>query len=106
MSTEHGTPANGTAARAAEDRQLVTAQVAAKLGIAPGTWRGYRSRPPVGNPVPEPDGWHDTRTAWWRESTIDDWAARRSGAGARTDLRARKSSEDAAAGAEDDGEAA
>ncbi len=67
------------------DRQLTGPMVAAKLGIKPSTWRSYRKKI-KGLPAPPPDGWHDKRTPWWWESTIDKWNRQRAGAGARTDL--------------------
>jgi hypothetical protein len=73
---------------------LVTALAAERAGVSPATWRKYgalardereagRDRPGL---LPPPDGWHDARTPWWYESTVDKWMARRPGAGARTDL--------------------
>lgn len=72
------------------DRELTTPQVAQKLGIKPRTWTGYKSRPPKGNPVPEPDGHYGPATPWWWESTIDAWEAGRPGAGARTDIKRKQ----------------
>lgn len=66
------------------DDRLTTADVAAILGIAPVTWRGYVShRKPVGNPAPQPDGHIDARTPYWLRSTIDAWQKQRSGASRR-----------------------
>jgi hypothetical protein len=63
--------------------QLGTAAAAERAGCAASTWRGYVSR----GYAPKPDGHHDARTPWWYEATVDEWKARRPGAGARTDLK-------------------
>jgi hypothetical protein len=73
---------------------LVTAQAAERAGVTPATWRKYRNIAKVErdagrdrpNLLPEPDGWHDKRTPWWYESTVDEWIAKRPGPGSRTDL--------------------
>ena len=71
--------------------KLSTAQAAERAGVQPATWRSWRQRKlPRGNPVPDPDGWHDARTPWWLKSTIDAWTSRRAGRGARTDLHQPK----------------
>lgn len=64
------------------DEKLTVAQVAARLGIAPSTWRSYVNT----KHAPAKDGEYDRRTPWWFASTIDAWAAARPGRGARTDL--------------------
>lgn len=79
MTTEEGT------------EKLVSAQVAARLGITVGTLYGYRSRPVAGHPFPKPDGWHDKRTPWWWDTTIDAHKAAGLKPGTRTDLKPAES---------------
>lgn len=62
---------------------LTAAQAAERAGIKRGTWVSYVSR----GHAPPPD----TRdpgggNPFWYEATVDEWASRRPGAGARTDL--------------------
>jgi hypothetical protein len=52
---------------------LTSAAAATRAGVSPSTWRSWRSRRP--GYVPEPDGWHDRRTPYWRAATIDAWRA-------------------------------
>lgn len=66
---------------ATNERQLTTAEVAARLGVKPSTVSGYHSR----RLMPEPDG-HLGRTVWWWESTIDAWNKDRPGLGWRKGL--------------------
>lgn len=64
--------------RPAVARYLSRGEVAARLGVAPGTLSRYR--------LPAPDAViGDTRG--WLPETVDAWHAQRPGRGARTDLR-------------------
>lgn len=49
------------------DVPLSTRQIAAQLGIAPGTWRVRVHR----EQAPQPDGMFDGRTPYWWQTTID-----------------------------------
>ncbi len=62
--------------------RLRTKQVAALLGIKPGTWRSYVSR----GYAPQPDDHDDDRSPVWFATTIDRYRAGRR-QGARTDLK-------------------
>lgn len=62
-----------------QDDKLTVAQVAARLDIQPGTWRGMVSR----GGAPQADGHHDQRTPWWYASTIREWSAQRHREGTR-----------------------
>ena len=59
-------------------RQLSTHDVAALLGVKPATVSGYRFR----GTMPPPDG-KLGKTAWWWETTIDEWRKTRPGQGWR-----------------------
>lgn len=50
------------------ERLLDSDQAAAHIGIAPDTWRAYRSR----GRTPEPDTWVG-RSPLWLASTVDAW---------------------------------
>ncbi len=72
-----------------DDSLLTGPQVAGRLGISPGTWRGYVSRgrapapddPDVGRPP-------NRRQPRWKTSTIDTWQTDRPGPGeGSTDLK-------------------
>ena len=78
-----------------DDPHLTSEEAAAYCGIALGTWDGYQSRRhPRGNPVPLKHGYdHETGRAYWLQSELDAWKARRPGPGARTDLADKKPAE-------------
>ncbi len=70
------------------DDLLTGPQVAARLGITPGTWRGYVARgqaPPPDDP--DTDRPASRRQPRWRTETIEAYAGRTKRPGARTDLR-------------------
>jgi predicted DNA-binding transcriptional regulator AlpA len=72
----------------AADPLLTGPQVAARVGLAPATWRGYVSRGHAPAPDdPDDDRPPNRRQPRWRQSTIDRWQAARPGPGARTDRR-------------------
>lgn len=48
------------------DRKLTGAEAANIAGISATSWRSNVSR----QRAPQPDGWHDSRTRWWWESTV------------------------------------
>jgi predicted DNA-binding transcriptional regulator AlpA len=57
----------------AEDRKLVTKEVAELVGMKPASWRARVAR----GDAPKPDGQFDQRTPWWRESTVAAFVATR-----------------------------
>lgn len=70
------------------DPLLTGPQIAGRLGIQPGTWRGYVRRG-LAPPADDPDEGRpvNRRSPRWRTSTVDRFAANRAGQGKRTDLR-------------------
>jgi hypothetical protein len=64
------------------DDRLTSAEVAALLGIQPGTWRSY-VRPSGGRKplAPPPDGMIDGRTPYWHRSTIETYLEKKAGKG-------------------------
>jgi hypothetical protein len=74
------------------DPLLSTAQVAARAGCRPGTWRAWVARRDRTG-APEPDDPGDLaapanrRNPRWRQSRVDAWLAARPGKGTRTDLQ-------------------
>lgn len=69
------------AVRAPRREQWGVADVAAHLGVRPGTVRAYVAR----GQMPPPDG-RLGRTPWWWAASIQEWT--RPGQGSRADLRA------------------
>jgi predicted DNA-binding transcriptional regulator AlpA len=69
------------------DPLLSGRQVAARVGVAPSSWRSLVSRglAPVAD-VPDDDRPAHSRFPRWRRSTVDRWAASRPGQGFRSDL--------------------
>lgn len=57
------------------DMPLSTQQVAARLGISPGSWRARVHR----EQAPPPDGHFDQRTPYWWHTTIDEYVGRTNG---------------------------
>lgn len=50
-------------------KRLTVTEVAERLKIQPGTWRGYVSK----GEAPPADGHYDKRTPWWWEKTIAEF---------------------------------
>ncbi len=70
-----------------DDPMLTGPQAAGRLGIKPGTWRGYVARgqaPPPDDP--DDDRPKNRRQPRWLTSTIDTYARRTKRPGTRTDL--------------------
>lgn len=51
------------------DDRLTAADVAARIGVNPATFRAYVAR----GQAPAPDGQIDGRTPYWDPATIDEW---------------------------------
>jgi hypothetical protein len=65
-----------------DDPLLTTAETAARLGIAPATWRWHVTQG-SGPPPDDPDDGHpaERRMPRWRLSTVKAWEATRRGPG-------------------------
>jgi hypothetical protein len=68
-------PEDGRPPRAPIGAWIGTQDVAIRIGVKPGTVRGWIARGgPKGHPLPPPDGSYRGRN-FWQKSTIDAWKA-------------------------------
>jgi hypothetical protein len=71
-----------------DDPLLYVEDIAKRLGVHPGTWRGYVGRGQAPPPDPADREVTDTHVRpRWRRSVIDAWVASRPGRGVRTNSR-------------------